>query len=355
VRAGRRAAARSDARVALLRGVNITATSTRVAMSDLRELFEGLGFRNVRTLLNSGNIVFSTGSKSGDVLGRIEKALAARVGRALPVVVLTGDEVVAAVEGNPLGACREPVVAARRRSQGPADGARLKPLLKQRWTPEKLAVGERVAYLWCAKGVAKSPLGAAVDPRAREDGHGPQHPDDDEAHGDGAGGGVVRLRPSQCAGWRGSEVSAWECGPRPSHLGAHRPAHRDCARDHEASRAGEGPPSTSLPRASRAIANDRALLTARVMHRDNLEWTTFFVTSAELSNGVPLELVSSYDTAQVPASFELVFATPPGASLPETPVVSLHVGLVARAWYLDRWQPSWSEHTLVFRATSSAR
>jgi len=102
-------------------------------------------------------------------------------------------------------------------------------------------------------------------------------------------------------------------------------------------------------------ANDRALLTARVMHRDNLEWTTFFVTSAELSNGVPLELVSSYDTAQVPASFELVFATPPGASLPETLVVSLHVGLVARAWYLDRWQPSWSDHTLVFRATSSAR
>jgi len=163
VRAGRRAVARNDARVALLRGVNITATSTRVAMSDLRELFEGLGFRNVRTLLNSGNIVFSTGSKAGDVLGRIEKALAAHVGRALPVVVLTGDEVVAAVEGNPLGHVANPswllVVALKT----PADGARLKPLLKERWTPEQLAVGKRVAYVWCAKGVADSPLWTAVD------------------------------------------------------------------------------------------------------------------------------------------------------------------------------------------------
>ena len=160
----RRTAARSDARVALLRGVNITSTSTRVAMSDLRKLFEGLGFRDVRTLLNSGNVVFSVGSKGGDVLGRIEKALTAHVGRALPVIVLTGDEVVAAVEGNPLGnEADNPSWLLVMVLKGPADVARLKPLLKQRWAPEKLAVGKRVAYLWCAKGVAKSPLSAAVD------------------------------------------------------------------------------------------------------------------------------------------------------------------------------------------------
>lgn len=160
---GRQVAARSDARVALLRGVNNAGRSTRVAMSDLRRLFEGLGFRDVRTLLNSGNVVFTVGSKSGDVLGRIEKALAARLGRTSPVIVLTGDEVVAAVEGNPLGDVANPswllVVALK----SPADGARLKPLLKERWAPEKLAIGKRVAYVWCAKGVADSPLWSAVD------------------------------------------------------------------------------------------------------------------------------------------------------------------------------------------------
>jgi len=159
----RRAAASSDARVALLRGVNLMANSTRVSMSDLRRLFESLGFRDVRTLLNSGNVVFSVGSQSGDVLGRIEKALAARLGRTSPVIVLTGDEVVAAVEDNPLGDVANPswllVVALK----NPTDGARLKPLLGKRWTPEKLAVGKRVAYLWCAKGVADSPLWTAVD------------------------------------------------------------------------------------------------------------------------------------------------------------------------------------------------
>jgi uncharacterized protein (DUF1697 family) len=48
--------------VALLRGVN-NAGARRVAMADLRSLFEQLGFGDVRTLLNSGNVVFSTPEK----------------------------------------------------------------------------------------------------------------------------------------------------------------------------------------------------------------------------------------------------------------------------------------------------
>ena len=47
--------------VALLRAVNLGAHG-KVAMADLRTLLEGLGFAGVRTLLNSGNVVFDAGS-----------------------------------------------------------------------------------------------------------------------------------------------------------------------------------------------------------------------------------------------------------------------------------------------------
>src|SRR5215468_2583220 len=61
--------------VALLRGVNNAGMARRVAMADLRALFESLGFRDVRTVLNSGNVVFSAATKGrGDVLARIEGA-----------------------------------------------------------------------------------------------------------------------------------------------------------------------------------------------------------------------------------------------------------------------------------------
>jgi uncharacterized protein (DUF1697 family) len=43
--------------VALLRGINV-GRAKRVAMADLRDLVAGLGHANVRTVLNSGNVVF---------------------------------------------------------------------------------------------------------------------------------------------------------------------------------------------------------------------------------------------------------------------------------------------------------
>ena len=44
--------------VALLRGINV-GRAKRVAMADLRALVEDLGYCDVRTLLNSGNVVFT--------------------------------------------------------------------------------------------------------------------------------------------------------------------------------------------------------------------------------------------------------------------------------------------------------
>ena len=151
--------------VALLRGVNNAGKSTRVSMADLRVLFERLGFRDVRTLLNSGNVVFSApDSRRGDVRGRIEKALAARLGLTSRVIVLSRREVAAAVQDNPLAdVAVNPSSLLVVVPEKPSDRERLRPLLEERWTPEKLAIGRRAAYLWCARGVADSRLWSAVD------------------------------------------------------------------------------------------------------------------------------------------------------------------------------------------------
>jgi uncharacterized protein (DUF1697 family) len=49
----------ADRQEALIRGINL-GRAKRVAMADLRALVEGLGYGDVRTLLNSGNVVFTT-------------------------------------------------------------------------------------------------------------------------------------------------------------------------------------------------------------------------------------------------------------------------------------------------------
>jgi len=151
--------------VALLRGVNNIGTTRRVAMADLRTLFEELGFYDVRTLLNSGNVIFSAPKmKRGEVLPRIEKGVSAKLGLTARVTLLSSQEVAAVVRNNPFsGASINPsdvlVVVPRTRSEL----WRLRPLLAKRWKPESFILGNRVAYVWCANSVANSPLWPAID------------------------------------------------------------------------------------------------------------------------------------------------------------------------------------------------
>ena len=154
----------TDRQAALLRGVNV-GSAKRVAMADLRALVESLGFGEVRTLLNSGNVVYSApGVAPADAAARIAAALPERLGVSASVVALGAAELAEAVAENPLAAVADNpsrlLVAVP--SDPGAIASSLAPLTESDWAPEALAVGPRVAYLWCPDGVIASALAAAV-------------------------------------------------------------------------------------------------------------------------------------------------------------------------------------------------
>ena len=150
--------------IALIRGINV-GKAKRVAMADLRTLVESLGFTEVRTLLNSGNVVFtSPKANPGDAAARMEKALAAQLGVSAKFTVISANELATAVAENPL---LEMADNDSRLMVGflrdPADQSKLESLAKHAWTPEGFASGTRVAYYWCPNGILESPLAKAVD------------------------------------------------------------------------------------------------------------------------------------------------------------------------------------------------
>ena len=162
--------AKRERYVALLRGINV-GRAKRVAMADLRTLVAGLGFTDVRTLLNSGNVVFTGGAREPSrIAGAIEDAMRERLGVSARVTVLGGDELAAITAKNPLGeVAGDPSRMLVAFLRDPAHRARLQPLTRQEWTPEALALGPRAAYLWCANGILKSRLAEAVGRLLGED------------------------------------------------------------------------------------------------------------------------------------------------------------------------------------------
>ncbi len=156
---------KTDARmIALIRGINV-GRAKRIAMAELRDLLARIGFEDVCTLLNSGNVVFTDpGHRSGDAAARIEKAIASRLGVRAAVTVLTAEELAAAMAHNPLEAVA--INPSRMLVAVPRDAPaarRLKPMTRQDWSPEAFALGRRVAYLWCPGGVIASRVAKEID------------------------------------------------------------------------------------------------------------------------------------------------------------------------------------------------
>ena len=87
--------------VALLRGINLGGANM-MKMADLKAEFEKLGFENVKTYINSGNIAFDT-SKTAEakLVDKIEKAIDRWFGRPIPVMVREQKDIDRILKNNP--------------------------------------------------------------------------------------------------------------------------------------------------------------------------------------------------------------------------------------------------------------
>lgn len=153
--------------VALLRGINV-GKAKRLAMADLRAVVEGLGYREVATLIASGNVAFTaTGGTARDAARRLEAALAERLGLSCRVVGLSAAELAEIVAGNPLAALTtNPSRLLVAVWNDPAVPERLARLARTAPAGEAFEVTSRAAYLWCPEGSLKSVVGEALVGRA---------------------------------------------------------------------------------------------------------------------------------------------------------------------------------------------
>jgi uncharacterized protein (DUF1697 family) len=87
--------------VALLRGINVGGR-TKVGMADLRQVFVDLGHADVKTYLQSGNVLFESPEQTPSRLpGDIERRIAQELDMSVTVLLRTGDDLAEVVANNP--------------------------------------------------------------------------------------------------------------------------------------------------------------------------------------------------------------------------------------------------------------
>jgi uncharacterized protein (DUF1697 family) len=155
--------------VALLRGLNV-GKSKRVHMIDLQKAFQELHLDQVRTYIQSGNILFLSGENEEGLLELIEEHLMRRFGFHIQTILRTAAEIRELVDRNPYS-----LEHAGTAEDGPAEFLHVALLARP---PQPWALGDlepfvgrgesyhvvgREVYLWLPNGIARSKLASSLE------------------------------------------------------------------------------------------------------------------------------------------------------------------------------------------------
>jgi uncharacterized protein (DUF1697 family) len=146
--------------IALLRGINVGG-NTMIKMPELKTSFEKLGFKNVVSYINSGNLAFdTTKTAEGKLVAKLEKAITADFGLQIQVMVREQGSIVDVLTNNPFKgefeSHKEMHVLFMRDKMPEEKQAQL---LENNRHNEKFAVFGREIYALLKLGVADSLLG----------------------------------------------------------------------------------------------------------------------------------------------------------------------------------------------------
>jgi uncharacterized protein (DUF1697 family) len=146
--------------VALLRGINLGGHK-KIKMDRLRTLFEGLGFTQVQTYIQSGNVVFRAGKFSpAGLSSKIEERILKDFGFSVLVLLRTGDEIGMTIKNNPFlknrGIDQEKLHVTF--LPGPPETSVLKELEGLTTAPDQSCCIGKEVYLYLPNGMGQSSL-----------------------------------------------------------------------------------------------------------------------------------------------------------------------------------------------------
>ena len=152
--------------VAFFRGINVGGRNT-VKMSELRQLHIGLGFQNVKTYIQSGNVIFSSDMEQHLLAPKIEQGFEEQFGFHSAVVIRSDTEITNIVDSLPFGA--EEVEQAQNEtpdvehiyvylSENSLDTENIIKLCASYDGKDRFHIGDREVYLLCFQSISDSKL-----------------------------------------------------------------------------------------------------------------------------------------------------------------------------------------------------
>ena len=148
--------------IALLRGINVGGNN-KLPMKDLSVILGGLGYENIKTYIQSGNVVFDTARKlAANEAEKISAAIQCKMGFEPQVLLMAAEQFKRAISHNPY-----PVDSGKALHfyflNRPAASPNIDGLEALKLESEKFTLTDTVFYLYAPDGIGRSKLAASVE------------------------------------------------------------------------------------------------------------------------------------------------------------------------------------------------
>lgn len=143
--------------ISMLRGINVSGQK-KINMEELRALYETLGFKNPKTYIQSGNVIFECSeSNVSSMISKIERGIKKSYGFEVPVQIRTKTDLQRLIDNNPF-AKKDTGKLHVTFLSGVALESSANELIKFKSDSEEFVVSGREIYLFCPDGYGKSKL-----------------------------------------------------------------------------------------------------------------------------------------------------------------------------------------------------
>jgi uncharacterized protein (DUF1697 family) len=149
--------------IALLRGINVSGRN-KIPMPELRALCGGLGWADVQSYIQSGNVIFRADAAPAALEAELERAIVGHFGLTIPVIVRDAAAWPGYVAGNPFPdeSAREPNLVMLTLAKAPPKADAAERLRERAVSGERIAQAGDAIWVHYAGGVARSKLAPAL-------------------------------------------------------------------------------------------------------------------------------------------------------------------------------------------------
>ena len=146
--------------ISILRGINVSGKNP-IKMDALRKSYEALGFNNVKTYIQSGNVVFSAEDQNeSELTQKIFHQIEKDFGFDVPVIVMSMEKLKLVIDNNPFlnESNIDPAflhVTFLSSNPEPYD---FNSIEEKKLNGEKIEITEDAVYLYCPNGYGKTKL-----------------------------------------------------------------------------------------------------------------------------------------------------------------------------------------------------